>query len=156
MRQFVACVLLLSPLSCSNNRSVMERELAEMRQKIAILQSERERLEQRVQLLERRAPASGAAHPQALAAATTEGGARHGGTTGAREGGAWQRPPLQVVRLTPSAPPGDASEVVERDGSERYLIYGTGDELKVRELPTSPATSGAALPPAERRPESRP
>ena len=151
MRQFVACVLLLSPLSCSNNRSVMERELAEMRQKIAILQSERERLEQRVQLLERRAPASGAAHPQALAAATTEGGA----PTGAREGDAWQRPPLQVVRLTPSAPPGDA-EVVERDGSERYLIYGTGDELKVRELPTSAATSGAALPPAERRPESRP
>ncbi len=86
-----------------------------MRQKIAILQSERERLEQRLQLLESRASPPAGSAPAASELA-------------------WQRPSLDVVRLTPStARP--ATEPVEADANERYLIYGSGDALHVRELP---------------------
>ncbi len=105
---FLCCSL---SFGCASQSEKTRKELDLVNEKIAILQNERDRLEERLGALEQQ---------QALATKPQPQGVLPG------------RPPLKVVTLEPDPPPPAAPDAAAgvSHAQGRVLISGTGTELK--------------------------
>lgn len=106
-------VLGLSGLfGCAGQNNQTKQQLEALEDRIAILQNERDRLDERVSSLEQQ-------QRVLMTAAATQ------------PSGAAERPPLRVIRLSPEQPP------APEPTGERVLISGSGDRLTTTTLPES-------------------
>lgn len=125
----LSLLLLLGP-ACTAKNPAYEKQLAQLDENIVILKSERDRLEERIAVLEAEREVAVRERPP--------------------QTGALQRPPLKVVQLAPPSPaePADvdgagASNAPEltaaaasQDNQERVLIQGSGQDIQ--QLPGQP------------------
>jgi TolA-binding protein len=116
-------------VGCAGQSSETERQLQRMQERVAILQNERDRFDERITALEQQQEV----WSQERASD--------------RSGALLQRPALKVVRLEPEAPegtnaapdPAAASPKADVQAApstgERVLISGTGDKLTATQVP---------------------
>ncbi|HEX2736386.1 MAG TPA: hypothetical protein VHM70_32510 [Polyangiaceae bacterium] len=118
----VTSLSLFCVAGCAGSSSETARQLERMQERIAILQNERDRLDERVTALEQHQEDA-----QAATTAQTKGNAAN------------QRPSLRVVTLQPETEEAEPKEhepsaaavanSAADDGAEHVLISGTGDRL---------------------------
>jgi hypothetical protein len=134
MRRLAAWILALGigAAGCAGQSSEQSRRLAELNNKVKVLESERVGFAARLAALE---AAQGA--PMALPVAEN-----------AKPASTLDRPLLQVIRLEPAAAPAPAVGVTEGPAdaagaaSERVVLSGTGSEFRV-ETVTEPSSSSS-------------
>ncbi|HWP09241.1 MAG TPA: hypothetical protein VNN72_26035 [Polyangiaceae bacterium] len=144
-----AVPLALSLAACSTEHDPMEKQLKKMQDQLTQLQSETDRMGERLDAVEVRAASSPRASDDRVAAAGPA-------TT-------LSRPKLKIVRVEPGVElgteSGDADQAAEADNAPRVLIQGEGKSLETRTLPapaaakSAPATSTKA-PKADKSPKS--
>jgi len=147
-----ACFLSLARISapllisfvgaCATDHDPAEKQFKKMQDQLTQLQSETDRMGERLDAMELRqanTPRGSDDRVAAAAPATT-----------------LTRPKLKVVRVEPGtelAPEGDADQSSEADNAPRVVIQGEGKSLETRTLP-APAAAKSAPPPSSKAPKS--
>jgi hypothetical protein len=131
----VLAALLCSVLGCSSDKDHMEKQLSKLREEVSHLQSDTDRMGERLDAMEVR---------QAAVPHYAEERVAQGPTT-------LSRPKLKVVRVEPGAEsavaetePADAPP--DADSGPRVLIQGEGKSLESRTLPAAPVAAKSAKP----------
>jgi hypothetical protein len=138
-----AIPLFLVPLAgCAAEKDAADHQFTKLRDEITRLQSETDRMGERLDAMEARQAATPRYAEDKLASASSP-------TT-------LSRPKLKVVRVEPGAElandgDGEAAQP-ENDGSPRLLIQGEGKTLETRTMPAPVAAKTAA--PANKAPKS--
>ncbi|HET9930431.1 MAG TPA: hypothetical protein VFQ35_07085 [Polyangiaceae bacterium] len=114
MRAVFICSILVAAISgCSTDRDAMDKRLAALRDDIARLQADNDRLGERVEALE--------AHPAPAPAPAKESAATSEES----------RPPLKVVKLVPNAPPAGDSNTGDVAADERVDAPGNRPVIRL-------------------------
>lgn len=114
MRAVLICSILVAAISgCSSDRNAMDKRLAGLRDDIARLQADNDRLSERVEALETH-PAPAPAPAKQAAANADE-----------------SHPPLKVVKLVPNAAPAGDSNTGDVAADERVDAPGNRPVIRV-------------------------
>jgi outer membrane murein-binding lipoprotein Lpp len=109
-------------LGCSSDRDAIEKQLSKLREEVRQLQSDTDRMSERIDVVEAQRPA---ASDERVASAAPE---------------AVTRPKLKVVRVGPdgTSASSEAAQDPEAEAGPRVLIQGEGKALETRTLPAKP------------------
>jgi hypothetical protein len=120
-------LLLVPALGCSSDKDRVEKQLSKLREEVVHLQSETDRMGERLDAMEMR-QASVPHYPEERIAQSSS---------------ALSRPKLKVVRVEPGSdgsalePEGSDATAADADTGPRLLIQGEGKSLESRTLPGS-------------------
>lgn len=139
LARWAAPLLLSTVAACSSEHDPVEKQLKKMQDQVTQLQSETDRMGERLDAMEVRQASSPRASEERIAAAGPN-------TT-------LSRPKLKIVRVEPGAEygseGGDADQSAEADNAPRVLIQGEGKSLETRTLPAPAAAKSAPAPSAK-------
>jgi hypothetical protein len=108
-------------VGCASDHDKVEKQLAKLREQVAELQADTDRMSERLDVVEAsKAPASPSDQRLASVAAET-----------------MSRPKLKVVRVDPDAGAVAEASDADSDAGPRVLIQGEGKSLETRTLPGS-------------------
>jgi hypothetical protein len=133
LARWAAPLLVSMAAACSAEHDSAEKQLKKMQDQLTQLQSETDRMGERVDAMEVRQASSARASDDRVAAANPN-------TT-------LSRPKLKIVRVEPGVELGsegtDGDQAVEADNAPRVLIQGEGKSLETRTLPAPAAAKSA-------------
>jgi hypothetical protein len=136
--RLVLPLLVLSSFGCSSDKDRVEKQLSKLREEVLHLQSETDRMGERLDAMETRE----AAVPHQPEERVAQGPS------------ALTRPKLKVVRVEPGAdgsgfgPEAADANALDADTGPRVLIQGEGKSLESRTLPASPVAAKTTKPDA--------